>query len=69
MVNRMESSKSQPYRKPELVEPVAPATPDGTPPYADPAPDELDLSGPDRSLADQRGQSRLKSAEPRKDDR
>jgi hypothetical protein len=39
---------------PEVVEPVAPATPDGTPPYRDPAPEELDLSGPDRSLKDAR---------------
>jgi hypothetical protein len=66
----MESSESQPAdRAPELAEPAAPATPDGTPPYADPAPEELDLSGPDRSLLAQRGQNDLKSAEPVNDDR
>jgi hypothetical protein len=59
----MESSKSKPAdREPQLVEPVAPATPDGTPPYTDPAPEELDLSGPDKSLQDAR------SREPRVDD-
>ena len=69
----MESSESRPDLVPELVEPVAPATPDGTPPYTDPAPEELDLSGPDSSLLDaepdQRGQSRLKSGESRNHER
>lgn len=49
----MENEKSQSDdRGSELVEPVAPATPDGRPPYTDPAPDELDLSAQDRSLRD-----------------
>ena len=68
-----ERAKPQPDLVPELVEPIAPATPDGTPPYTDPAPEELDVSGPDRSLLDaesnQRGQSHLKSGEPRNHDR
>jgi hypothetical protein len=62
MVNIMESSKSQ--QDDRLEEPVAPATPDGKPPYGEPAPEELDLSGPDRSLRDS-GSGRSEEQSPR----
>jgi hypothetical protein len=66
MVNTMESSEPNPTDlAPKVVEPVAPATPDGTPPYRDPAPEELDLSGPDRSLLD----AESKSSESRNHER
>jgi hypothetical protein len=46
----MEDLRSEPVRR--MPEPAVPATPDGTPPYADPLPpDELNPSAPDTAAS------------------